>query len=154
IAVLYPRHLSRILDDARHPGADALADAAPGGEHAPFTLERVALDGAAGAALHRLRPCLQDVDRTALAVARPLDVHRPAIVLLDEERLPRELHQIVIVQTEALLVGGWHVHRLHTLGGALRRVHHLYGLAAQIAPYHRVLPGAQRRLVDVELVGV
>src|SRR5262249_13710821 len=70
VAGLHARHLARILDDARRPGADALADAAPGGEHArAVALERVALDAASGPALHRLRARLQDVDLARAAIA-------------------------------------------------------------------------------------
>ncbi len=87
VAGLDARHLADVADDARRAGADALADAAAGREHLAFLLQRVALDRAAGAALHRLRPRLQDVDLAGLAVLAPFDVHRAAVVLLDDQRL-------------------------------------------------------------------
>ena len=40
---------------------------------------------------HRLRPRLQDIELAVDAVAAPLDVHRAAIVLLDDQGIAREL---------------------------------------------------------------
>src|SRR2546429_9760911 len=84
VAVLHACHFARVADDARGSSADALADAAAGGQHPRAVLESVTLNGTPGAALHRLRPRLQDEDRARGAVARPLDVHRPAVVLFDD----------------------------------------------------------------------
>ena len=54
----------------------------------PVALELVALlDLALGLALHRLGPRLQDVELAVDAVLAPLDVHRPAVVLLDDQRV-------------------------------------------------------------------
>ena len=75
----------------------------------PFCLQRVALDRAAGAALHRLRPRLQYVDLAGLAVLAPFDVHRAAVVLLDHQRLPGELDQVGVAEAEAHAVGFGHV---------------------------------------------
>ena len=70
-----------------------------------FLLQRVALDRAAGAALHGLRTRLQDVELAGLAVLAPFDVHRAAVVLLDGERLARQFEDVGIVQAETHAVG-------------------------------------------------
>src|SRR5262249_13011996 len=81
IAVLHARHLARAGDRPRGAGTDAGTDAAPGGEHLAAALERIALNGAPGTTLHGLGARLQDIDGAAFAIARPLDVHRPLVVL-------------------------------------------------------------------------
>ena len=98
-------------------------------------------------------PRLQDEDLAAGAVFAPLDVHRAAVVLLDDERLARERHDVGIVQGEALPLGARHVHGCDALRAALG-VDHLDGLAAEVLADDRVLAGAQRGLVDVELIGI
>src|SRR5690606_18581209 len=91
VAALHARHLLHVANDARRAGADALADRAAAREHLGFLLERVALHAAAGTALHGFRTRLQDIDLAGLAVLAPFDVHRTAIVLLDDQRLLGEL---------------------------------------------------------------
>src|SRR5688572_10069396 len=155
VARLDARHLAAACHDAGRARADALADCAPLRQRARALLQRETLDRAAGAALHRLRARLQDVDRAGLAVLAPLDVHRAAIVRLDDERLARELVHVGVVDAEArpLRRGD-----RHDVGPAprrrLRRVNHAARLRAQVAADDRLAPGAPRRLVDVELVRV
>ena len=65
-------------------------------------LQREALDGAAGAALHGLGPRLQDVDLAGGAVLAPFDVHRRAVMLFDDERLFRQARRFGLAQREAV----------------------------------------------------
>ncbi len=74
---------------------------------------------------------------TGVAVARPLDVHRALVVLLDDQRLAGERHQVRIAQAEAPPLRLGYVHRLHARRRALRRVHHLHRLAAEVAAHDR-----------------
>src|SRR5690606_41771749 len=57
--------------------------------------------------LHRFGARLQDVELAVLAVLAPFDVHRAAIVLLDDHRVTRQLEHVLVGQGEAvaLLVG-------------------------------------------------
>ena len=55
--------------------------------------------------LHRLRAGLQDVELAVAAVLAPLDVHRPAVVLLDGQRVPGQLLDLGVGQAEQAAVG-------------------------------------------------
>src|SRR5208283_1206674 len=87
IARPHAGHLLHVSDDARMSGPDALPDAAPAHEQGGAGLEREALDRPPGAALHRFGPRLQDVEHAGVAVLAPFDIHRRAVVLLDDQRL-------------------------------------------------------------------
>ena len=154
VARPHPRHFLHVLDDPRVTCADALADAAAADEHLGARLQRKALDGAPGAALHGLRARLQNVDLAGGAVLAPFDVHRRAVVLLDDERLLRKIHDVGLVQREAIAIGGRDLDGAHPFLRARFGVDHLDGLAAEILAQDRALAGAQRRLVDVELIGI
>ena len=125
--------------------------------------EREARDDAADAALHGLRARLQDAQPAVDPVAGPLDVHRPAVVLLDEERLPGQFVHLVVREGEATLILLRHLdgldRRSRPAGRGARgrsdpRVDELDRLASQVAADDRVAAGPQRGLVDVEFVGV
>ena len=76
-------------------------------------------------------------------------------MILDDERLARQFLQVVVVEAETHAVGFRDIHRDDALAlVGLRRVGHLDGLAAQRPAQDRVVAGAQRRLVDVELVRI
>ena len=90
-------------------------------EHLRLALEREALHGAAGAALHGFGPRLQDVDLAGLAVLAPLDVHRAAVVLLDDQRLLGELDDVVVGDREAPAIFGGDIDRRDALVAAGRR---------------------------------
>jgi len=156
LAGLELRHLVEAPQHARGPRADPLPDRAAGrrdlaalAEHEP------AGDARLDPRDDRLGAGLQDVDAPVDAVLAPLDVHRPAVVLLDDERLPGELDEVGVVDREASAVGRRHVlepGRGARLGGI--RVPHRDRLLADRALQHGGAPGAQRDLRDVELVGV
>src|ERR1019366_5748958 len=121
--------------------------------------QRVALlDPAFAAALHRLRPRLRDVELAVGAVLAPLDVHRPAVVLLDDERVAGEFGDVGIRERIAVALFGRRLDGRDELAARaaflVRREAHAYELRAEVAPDDRLLAVAQRRLVDVELVGV
>src|SRR3984957_18963243 len=81
------RHFLHVLDDARRSRADALADAAAGDQRLRAGFQGEAQYGAARAALYGFRARLQNVDLAGGAVLAPLDVHRRAVVFLDDQRL-------------------------------------------------------------------
>ncbi len=154
VAGLHLRHVLHVMDDARRARADALADAASLDQHLRAPLERESLDGAARTALHGFGARLQDIDLAGGAVLAPFDVHRRLVVFFDDQRLLRERDEVGIVEREAHAIGNRDVHRLHAFAGARLAVDHLDGLATEIATNDRRLACAQRRLVDVELVGI
>ena len=162
VAGLHLVHLGDAADQPDRAGADLLADRAALGQHRALglvTLELEALLGLAlGLALHRLGPRLQDVELAVAAVAAPLDVHRAAVVALDDQRVVGQLGDLNVTQRVAVALLGWHVDGLDQLaGGGLllgRGEHHLDQLAADVAADHGLLAGFEHRLVDVELVGV
>src|SRR5205807_1052080 len=84
----------------------------------------------------------------------PLDIHRLFVVLLDDQRLAGQGVDVLIGETEAGPVGFRHINRDHTFGGALRRVHHFYRLAADVTAQDGLLAGPQGGLVNVEFVRV
>src|SRR6056297_2103285 len=155
VAVLHPGHLLDAADDLGRADADLLADAAPAAEHVRPGLQGEALQGAAAAALHRLRARLQDVDPTVLAVLAPFDVHWAAVMLLDGDRLFGQLDDVLVAQAEALRLRFVDIHRFHgmTRGGVVA-VDNLDGLAAEAAAQDRVVTLLQRLLVDVKLARV
>ncbi len=98
---LHARHFLRVLDDSRMARADPLADAASGGQHLGARFQRIAQYRAPGAALHRLRTRLQDVDLSVAAILAPLDVHGSAVMFLDDERLLRKLGDVRLAQAKS-----------------------------------------------------
>src|SRR5690606_4348851 len=114
VAGLHPVHLGDRPDHLGHAGADALADGTALAQDLAPTLQVVALDGGgAGTRLHRLGPGLHDEQLTGDAVLRPLDVHRAAVVLLDDHRLAGQRLDFRVVQAEAVLLVCRHRHHAH-----------------------------------------
>ena len=143
-------HVGDRVDDPDRPGADLLADRAAFDEDRAAALQRVALLGLARRlALHRLGPRLQDVELAVDAVLAPLDVHRPAVVLLDDERVAGELGDLVVGERIAVALLGRGVERRHQLAarGAVfgRRERHPDQLRAEVPADDRPLAVAKRR---------
>ena len=148
-----------LLDARNHPRStrpDLLTDGTAFGQHLALFLQLETLDDLAVAALHCLGPRLHDVELAIITVARPFDVHRAAIVGLDGHRDAAELLDFLIADREALTALFTHFLGHHAMAGgaAGRCIDHLQMLAADIAPQDGALTGRQRRLVDVELVGI
>ena len=102
VARLYLAHLAGILHQTHAANSDALADGASAHAHRRSLLERVALQNFQIAfPLHGFRPRLQDVQFAVCAIAPPLDVHRPPVVLLDTERIARQFFHLGIADREA-----------------------------------------------------
>ena len=149
-------HFLRVADDADRADADLLADGTAGGQHLGELLEPELLDLAgAGLRLHRFRARLQDVELAVDAVPAPLDVHRPAVVGLDDHRVAGQFHDLGVVEREAV------AQRLldvlgdrRAAGGLFGGEGHLDHLGAEVAADDGVLAGGQHRLVHVELVRV
>ncbi len=152
-------HFADVVHEPHGAGTDLLPDGTAFGEHRPLAQQLVALLGLALLlALHGFRARLQDVELAVGAVLAPLDVHRAAIVFFDHERVPGELLDVRVAQRIAVALLGLDVGGLHQLAGGLfllgRGELHLDQLGAQVAADHGLLAGAQRGLVNVELVGV
>ena len=154
VARPHARHLLGALDHTGMPGADPLTDAAAADQQPRGGFQRVALDRAAGAALHRLGSRLKDVDGAGGPVPAPFDVHGRTIMILDDQRLLRQRGDVRIVQREAVSILRGHVDRQDPLGRARGGINHLDRLSAQIPADHGEPTRAQRRLVDVELVRI
>ena len=113
--------------------------ARPSAMTSPRCDERVALDlGGVAARLHRFRPRLHDEQLAADAVLRPLDVHRAAVVLLDHQRLLRQLMHVGIADRERVAQLGRRFLGAHALAG-LVRIHHAHLLGAERATQDRRL---------------
>ncbi len=110
-------------DIAHRTDADLLPDRAAGREHCTFALEPEALLGFdARLRLHRFRTRLQDVDAAVEAVLAPLDVHRPAVVLLDQHRVAGEFEHVGISQREAMALGVGDVDSTHRAADRAGRI--------------------------------
>src|SRR5690606_9358316 len=157
VARLYALHILDVGDDAHHAGADTLPDGTALDQHlGTLLLEQVTLHhGHVGTALHRLRARLDDIQLAVVAIQRPLDIHRRTVVLLDGDRLARQLFDLLVSDTEAQAIGLLNGHGLHrTTGGSRLAIHHLLQLGAKRAAQDRRLLVEQRLLVNVELVRV
>ena len=149
-------HFLRVGDDADRADADFLANGTAGGQHLGELLEPELLDLAgAGLRLHGFRARLQDIELAVDAVPAPLDVHRPAVVGLDDHRVAGQLHDLGVVDREAV------AQRFLDILGDRRAAGGLFGgeghadhLRAEVAAHDGMLAGSQHRLVHVELVGV
>jgi hypothetical protein len=101
--------------------ADSLADRPPLHQDSRALHQGVAGDGAGGPAEHnRLGAVLQDVELPVHPVLAPLDVHRAAVVRLDDKRVAGELLDFCIGEAEAatdFLANGDEVHGLSAFAG-------------------------------------
>jgi len=89
------------LQDPDRAGADLLPDRPAGHDRLAGIADPEALHRTGGLPrLHRLRAGLQDVEPAVPPVLSPLDVHRPAVMLLDHQRMPRQLGDLVVGQAE------------------------------------------------------
>ena len=159
VARLHLVHLGNVVHQPHRTRANLLANGPPLDQHGAGALELVAQLGlSVRLALHRLGPRLQDVELAVGAVLAPLDVHRAAVVLLDDQRVARQLLDVGVGERIAVAQFGGHVGGLDQLaaGGLFlgRGEHHLDQLGTQVAPDQRALAGLQHGLVHVELVGV
>ena len=147
------------MNNPHRPGADLLTDRPTFHDHRALALELVAVFGLAGRlALDRLRPSLQDVELAVDAILAPLDVHRAAIVLLDDQRLRRQGFHIAVTERIAVAHFGGHIDRFDQFAalGLLgwRGKLHLNQFGAQAAADQRPLAGPQHGLVHIELVRI
>ena len=148
-------HFADAADDLGSSGADLLADAAAGANHIGLALQRKALDGPAAAALYCFGSCLQDVQLVIAAVFAPLDIHRAAIVLFDRNGHAREFDDVFVAQRKRMAVSLVDIHGFYRPArGRVVAEYHLDRFAAEVLPQDRVIAVFQRRLVNVELVGI
>ena len=154
VAGLNLLHVLEAMNHPRRAGADAVADATAGGQDRALGAQVIALQDVAGTALDRLRPGLDDVEAAVLPVLRPFDVHGPAVVLFDQDRLLGQFHDLLIGDGEAGTVGLVHLEGDDLLAAAWLAVDHAQGLATDIAAQHGGAAGGQGRLVDIELIRI
>ena len=159
IARLHFVHLADVGDQAHGAGADFLADGAAFGQYRAVAFEFVALLGLAfRLAFNRFGPRLQDVELVVGAVFPPFDVHGAAIVLLNHQRILRQLLDVGISQGVAVALLNRHVHSFDQLAGSGfffgGGKHHLDEFAAQIAADDGFFAGLQHGFVHVKLIGV
>src|SRR5690606_7376405 len=149
VAGLHAVHLGDVANDLHRAGADALADRAAFDQHGALFLQQVALhDIGAAAALHCFRTRLDDVQLAVVPVLGPLNIHRAAVVFLDDQRLAGQVADFFVGKTEACAVGLVDIDRLDRLARAgFGAVDHLDGLAAQVAPQDRRASGFEGVLV-------
>src|SRR5690606_38051481 len=156
VAGLHAVHLGDVANDLHRAGADALADRTALDQHGALFLQQVALhDIGAAAALHGFRTRLDDVQLAVVPVLGPLDIHRAAVVSLDDQRLAGQVADFFVGEAEACAVGLVDIDRLDRLARAgFGAIDHLDGLAAQVAPQDRWAAGFEGVLVHIEFVGV
>ena len=150
--------LVHAVDGVQHPhraGADLRADRPALRAHVSAGGQDVLLHRVPGAGLHGLGAGLEDVQAAVGAVQAPLDVHRPPVVLLDDQRLAGEVLDLLVGQGQDRLLGGVDGDELGgAADGGVLGVDHLGGLLADGSLEDRGSAGAQAGLVHVELVGV
>ncbi|MNQ41558.1 hypothetical protein D3C85_552360 [compost metagenome] len=156
VAGLYLVHLGDIVDHPHLAGADLLANGAPLDQHGAGFLEQVTLHHIdVGSAFYRLGAGLDDIQLAVIAVFGPFDVHRPAVVLLDDHGLLGQFADFGIGQAEARALGAVDIDHLDRLAGlGFVAVDHLDRLAAQVAAQDSWPPGLEGLLVHIEFVGV
>lgn len=155
VARLHAFHLGRIVDHAHGARSDLLADRTARSHHVrlPFQLE-AHFGLARGLALHRFGTRLENEQLAVAAVLAPLDVHRTLIVLLDDDRVSRQLDHVFVRDREAVALLVRDIDGLHAARLARLRELHLDELGADGAADDRVLALFERGLENVELVRI
>ena len=137
--------------------ADFLADGAAFAQHFFLAVDRIAAQAAATLFLrfHGFRARLQDVELAVGAVAAPFDVHRAAVMLLDNQRILRQLGHFGIADRKLLACRFVHIHHLHGFT-CLRLVGegHFNQLGAHGFAQNRRFAGFQSGLVHIEFIRV
>lgn len=82
------------MDHLDRTGANTVADGAPFGDDLPLSVEGITLHHRRGNA--RFQDAPDDKQLTGVAIFRPLDIHRTAVVLLDLHRLLRQLLHLLV----------------------------------------------------------
>src|SRR5690606_4882570 len=150
-------HFGGIGHDAHLAGTNLLADGATGHQHFPGGLQAVTFLDIVGALLRfdGFGTRLEDVDLAVDAVAAPFDVHGTAVVLLDDDGVAGQFNDFFVGQRIAVALGHRYIDGAHGVAGTAIGVElHLDQLGANATADDGVLAGGQRRLEDVELVGV
>ncbi len=156
VAGLHLIHLADGRDDPGRACTDLVADGTPFDQHLAGLLESKTLQGVGLlAAAHGFRARLDDVELAILTILGPLDIHRAAVVLLDDEGLSGQIHHLFVgdAETAALCIHG--IDDLHlTAVTGIVGVGHLDKLGAQGLAHHGGTPALEGRLVHIELVRV
>ena len=135
IAIIDQVHFTDTVDNLDHTLADAVTDTAALCQHPAFFLEQIALHARADiTALHGFRSRLHNIDETIVTVPGPLDIHGATVVLLNNQSLSRQVHNLVISDAKAHAIPLRHIDCLHRLAdaGALA-VDHFNRLATEVA---------------------
>ena len=152
-------HLTDVMHQAHRARTNLLTNRPALGQDGAFAFELVAQFGRSfGLALHGFRAGLQDIEQTIGAVFAPLDVHRAAIVLLDDHGITGQLLNLVVSQAVAVAQFGRHIGGFDQLAQCrfffLRGKHHLNQFRAQIASDDTALARSQHGFVHIELVRI
>ena len=159
VAGLHRVHLADVVDDAHRAGADFLPNGTAFDQHGGAALELVAVfHRVGGLAFDGLRARLQDVQLAVDAVLAPFDVHGPAVMVFNHQRVAGELLNVGVGQRVAVAQLGGHVGGFDQLGASGLFLQagelHLQQLGAQAAADHRALARTQHGFVHVKLVRV
>ena len=150
-------HFRGVFHQAHFALADFLADGAAFAQHFFLAVDRIAAQAAATLFLrfHGFRARLQDVELAVGAVAAPFDVHRAAVMLLDNQRILRQLGHFGIADRKLLACRFVHIHHLHGFT-CLRLVGegHFNQLGAHGFAQNRRFAGFQSGLVHIEFIRV
>ena len=105
--------------------------------------------------LDRLRACLQHVELAVTTILAPFDVHRAAVVLLDDHGVTGKFLHFGIVERELVTLGFGDIDGHHRFSGRFfAGKNHLDQLRAEVATDHGMFAGSQHRLMHVELVRI
>ena len=92
-------HLRDAVDQTNRPSPNFLTNGAALGQHSALAFQGVAQFCCAfGLALDGLWASLQDIKQAVCAILAPLNVHGPAVVLLDDHGVLRQLGDVFVCQ--------------------------------------------------------
>ena len=157
VALLDPVHLGGGGDQAHLALRDLLADGAAARQHPRWGVEPVAaqpLRVLPGLRFHCLRPRLQDVELAVDTIAPPFDIHRTAIMSLDDQRIARQLRGFRVGDRKATLVLERHIDGGD--GTPCRSIaeDHFVRLGTALLAQDRGPAGRDVRFVQIKLVGI
>ena len=150
-------HFRRIIDHAHRTGTDFLTNRTAGGQHSTAAFQAEFLLRVMGffLRLHSFRTCLQDVQFAVTAIFTPFDIHRTAIVFLDDHGVFRQLNDFTVFQRIAVTQFDWYIHGFHraaSFGFACE--FHLDQFGTDVFTDYRQFAQFQHRFVNVEFVRV
>ncbi|OIQ65779.1 hypothetical protein GALL_526590 [mine drainage metagenome] len=118
IAGLDTVHLTDVMHHFDRASANFLANSPPLNQYGTLALELVTLLNLSGRlAFYRFRPRLQNIQLTVDTILAPFNIHWPAIVFLDHQRIRCQPLDIRICQGIAIAQLGGHFGRFDKFAG-------------------------------------